>query len=611
MNNDQKYQCVGSSSLWLIGDRRWTMCVAVALTALASPAGAQCVEHVETAELLASDSQAADILGVSVSISGSEVVVGAPGDDHAGGTNAGAVYIYRNTGGFWTQVQKLVASDAAAGDDFGTDVAIFRDRIIVGAPGDDVGIATDRGSAYVFIKTGSTWAQEAKLSPPDGATGDAFGRSVSLRSPSTTLVAVGAPLDDNTGPSGTTGGTDAGSVYVYSFTGFPNSSWTFVEKIMASDGIGNDGFGTDVCIQSTTLLAGAPRVTTNLGLDAGAGYVFTSNASGTTWSQQVKLVASDGGLNHKLGSTVSLSGETAVLGAPYEGPNPSSDVGAVYFFDRSAGIWSEGQKFRGPAIDSRFGSAIDISGNTAVVGCPEYTFRRGTYFFFRREGGVWTYEATVPGLLGFPEFEADFGSSVALGSERVVVGAPNRDVPGTSNAGAAFVYDVVPRAPVTLTPLPPTTVTCSTGMVSLQASATGYPPLTWSWQFRGGPGGTPEWSNVLTGPNLGPNGVAFVAGATDGPALSLTPGPTGWPAELPPYEFRARARNFCGIVSGDPTRLQVCPADFTCDGGVDSDDVIAFFGAWDRGEISADFNADGGVDSDDVIGFFGRWDAGC
>ena len=140
-------------------------------------------------KLEASDAAADDRFGFSVAISGETVVVGAPGDDGAAGIDQGSAYVFVRSGGVWSQQQKLLASDAAADDDFGSSVAISGETVVVGAPWDDDATGFYQGSAYVFVRSGGVWSQQQKLLASDAAGGDAFGFSVAI---SGETVVVGA-----------------------------------------------------------------------------------------------------------------------------------------------------------------------------------------------------------------------------------------------------------------------------------------------------------------------------------------------------------------------------------------------------------------------------------
>jgi hypothetical protein len=155
--------------------------------------------------LLASDAADFDAFGTSVAISGNFIAVGAPGDDFPAG--AGSVYVFARNHRNWVEQFHLFASDAAFGDQFGTSVDISGSRIVVGAPFDNTAAGSNAGSAYVYARDGNAWFEEAHLVDSDGADNDRFGSSVAVAGES--LIAVGAPFDN------TAGGTNAGSVHLF------------------------------------------------------------------------------------------------------------------------------------------------------------------------------------------------------------------------------------------------------------------------------------------------------------------------------------------------------------------------------------------------------------
>jgi hypothetical protein len=223
-----------------------------------------------------SDGVPDDQFGVSVAMSPSEdtAVVGAYLEDNAGGVDAGSAYIFVKSGNSWIEYAKLTASDGAADDRFGVKVAIggaggAGDTIVVGSyQDDDAGI--NSGSAYVFVRTGSpgsyVWTQQAKLTASDAAAGDGFGVSLALGGAGNTAV-IGAYGDDNAG------GSDAGSAYVFTRAG---TVWTQQYKLTAPDGSATDWFGAAVGLDGggDTPIIGARQDDTAGGINAGSAYVF-------------------------------------------------------------------------------------------------------------------------------------------------------------------------------------------------------------------------------------------------------------------------------------------------------------------------------------------------
>jgi glutamate synthase domain-containing protein 3 len=214
---------------------------------------------VETQKLTASDGATRDHFGWSVTVSGSTVVVGAPGDDSA--------YVFNRQGGGWVETQKLTASDGAAFDFFGWSVAVSGSTVVVGSRGDAIGANINQGSAYVFNRHGGSWVEAQKLTASDGGAFDEFGNSVAV---SGSTIVVGSPVD-------AIGGNPAqGSAYVFNRHG---GDWVETQKLTASDGGALDFFGNSVAVSGSTVVVGA--VTDDIGgnLYQGSAYVFTKIAS--------------------------------------------------------------------------------------------------------------------------------------------------------------------------------------------------------------------------------------------------------------------------------------------------------------------------------------------
>ncbi|UZR30870.1 FG-GAP repeat protein [Methylococcus mesophilus] len=374
-------------------------------------------------KVVASDQGGSDNFGYSVSISGDTAVVGAPYDDSPA-TDAGSAYVFTRSGSTWTQQAKLVASDAAASDYFGWSVSISGDTAVVGAYGDDSPLS-NAGSAYVFTRSGSTWTEQAKLVVSDQATDDWFGYSVSV---SSDTAVVGAHQDD--APL-----VNAGSAYVFIRSG---TAWTEQAKLVASDPAASDWFGFSVSISGNTAVVGA-ILADSPASSAGSAYIFTR--SGSAWTEQAKLVASDAAASDYFGWSVSISDDTAVVGA-YGDDSPATDAGSAYVFTRSGSAWTQQAKLVAgdPAADDRFGYSVSVSGDTAVVGAywdDSPLFNAGSAYVFTRSGATWTQQAK---LVASDPAESDwFGSSVSISGNTAVVGAYSDDSPAT-NAGSAYMY---------------------------------------------------------------------------------------------------------------------------------------------------------------------------
>ncbi|MFC2041905.1 FG-GAP repeat protein, partial [Chloroflexota bacterium] len=308
-------------------------------------------------KLTAGDGSVEDWFGLSLAISGDTAVVGAYRDDD-NGSDSGSAYVFVRSGTSWTQQAKLTASDGAGDDWFGSSVAISGDTAVVGAFYDDDNGA-DSGSAYVFVRSGTNWTQQAKLTASDGAAEDLFGSSVAI---SGDTAVVGADGNDDNGDDDN--GADSGSAYVFVRSG---STWTQQAKLTASDGSEEDSFGRSVAISGDTAVVGAYRDDDN-GSDSGSAYVFV-RIIGSTWTQQAKLTASDGAADDRFGLSVGISGDTTVVGA-YGDDDNGSESGSAYVFVRSGGTWTPHAKLTASdgAASDWFGLYVAINEDTAVVG---------------------------------------------------------------------------------------------------------------------------------------------------------------------------------------------------------------------------------------------------
>ena len=288
----------------------------------------------EDAKLTASDAEKFDNFGVSVSVSGDTVVVGA-WQDNAGcpGTqescNSGSAYVFVRPVGGWTgslnEQARLMASDAAFEDVFGNGVSVSGDTVVVGASRDDDG-GLGSGSAYVFVEPAGGWSgvlnQQAKLTASDAAASDFFGAFVSVDGGT---VVVGSFLDDD-------GGSGSGSAYVFERPGAGWSDATEDAKLTASDAAINDQFGFSVSVNGDTVAVGA-RGDDDGGSGSGSAYVFERPGAG--WSdatEDTKLTASDASADDGFsGGFVSVSGDTLVIGSPGD-DDGGTNSGSAYVY---------------------------------------------------------------------------------------------------------------------------------------------------------------------------------------------------------------------------------------------------------------------------------------
>lgn len=213
----------------------------------------------QMAKITASDAAADDRFGYSVAIDGNMVVVGAYGDDDRG-SMSGSAYVFRQSGGAWTQEAKLIGADTAGYDEFGYSVAQHGNVIIVGAYRDDDG-GNETGSAYTFRYDGGSWQQEAKLLAADRQAFDRFAWSVGVEND---VAVVGAYREDE-------GASDAGAAYIFKYTG---SSWSKADKVYAPDAAYQDYFSYSAAVGGAHVLIGAYADDHSGRINAGSVYVF-------------------------------------------------------------------------------------------------------------------------------------------------------------------------------------------------------------------------------------------------------------------------------------------------------------------------------------------------
>jgi hypothetical protein len=461
----------------------------------------------------ASNTGSGDNFGSSVAISGNTMVVGAPYEASAAkgingsqtsnaASDAGAAYVFVRSGTTWKQQAYLKASNTNAGDSFGFSVAISGNTIIVGAPFEDsaaTGIngnqadnsAQSAGAAYVFLRSGTTWKQQAYLKASNTKADIAFGTDVAI---SGNLAVVGAPAESSaaTGVNGNQADTlapFAGAAYVF---GRSSTTWSQQAYVKASNTDAGDQFGTVVAISGSTVVVGAPGEasiatgvnpvgTDNSANSAGAAYVFTGSAG--LWTQQAYLKASNTNTGDEFGSSIGVSGNEVVIGAIGESSaatgvngnqsdNSLSNSGAVYAFSRTASVWTQQAylKASNTGANDQFGSSLAFSGATAVVGAESEASRAvgvngnqadnsmafaGAAYVLVVSGGSWHQQAYLKA--SNTNANDSFGIAVAVSGDTFVAGATGeasvaKGINGSqkSNAapdsGAAYVFL---RSPVT------------------------------------------------------------------------------------------------------------------------------------------------------------------
>jgi hypothetical protein len=377
--------------------------------------------------LTADDAAEGDDLGMAVAVSGDTAVVGSPSDADAG-FRTGSAYVFVRSGGAWSQQQKLTASDAAAFDQFGFSVTVNGDTTVIGCLGkSDAG--RDSGAAYVFVRSGSVWTQQQKLTANDASEGDVFGISVAI---SGDTAVVGAYRDSD-------GVLGSGSAYVFVRS---EGVWSQKQKLRASDPGESHIFGWSVAISGDTIVVGSP-FDSGVGDRSGAAYVFVRSEG--TWTQRQKLTASDAAAFDEFGYSVAVSGDAAVVGSPFDWDvAPSRPMsGSAYVFIRNGTVWSQQVKLTASdaAAFDQFGWSVAAQGDTVVVGATGHSFARGfsgAAYVFVRSGGVWSEQQKLKA--SDSALTDTFGWSVAVSGHTAVVGSPVHPF-GGEGPGFAYVYE--------------------------------------------------------------------------------------------------------------------------------------------------------------------------
>ncbi len=343
------------------------------------------------------------VIGADGEASNAAGVDGNQSDDSA--NYAGAAYVFvRDSGGVWSQQAYLKASNTEAGDLFGQSVDVSGDTVVVGAyleASNATGVngsqadnsATESGSAYVFVRdSGGVWSQQAYLKASNTDAGDRFGRTVAV-SDDTVVVGAQGEASNAVGVNGDQADNIAirsGAAYV--FVRDSGGVWSQQGYLKASNTDGGDRFGKSVAVSGDTVVVGAQVESSNAtGVNgnqgdnsvpsSGAAYVFVRDTGGV-WSQQAYLKASNTAFRDFFGHAVAVSGDKVVVGAMFEdssavgvngdqADNSAGRSGSAYVFVRDSGdVWSQQTylKASNTGAGDQFGQAVALSGDTVVVG---------------------------------------------------------------------------------------------------------------------------------------------------------------------------------------------------------------------------------------------------
>jgi hypothetical protein len=554
-------------------------------------------------KLIAGDGEPYDVFGGAVAIGGDAVIVGAI----YGNEDAGAAYIFRYDGSTWTEEAKLLPSNGEEWDHFGHDVAIAGDMAIVCAPGwSDLSY---HGAAYVYHRQGTEWAEEAQLVAPDGSVCDRFGKSVSI---SNDRVVVGAQCNNGDG-------TCVRSAHVFRLEG---SEWVPEQELVAPDG-GDEDFDVNaVAISGDVVVIGARSADDN-GRLSGSAYVFRHDDE---WHFEQELLPDDGTWLDEFGTSVAVSGDTILVGAPRE-DDTCCDSGSIYVFDfeDTHARWHQWRKLVPSEGEggAEFGRIAALAGELAVIGAPRSDVQGydsgAAYLFIVHETDDCTKEKNMlleldhDGVGGWSNAHED-----VFGARRTVLDdfrVPDEEQWSIVRFHSLQIWNMLPPG-----------------------SGYGF-ELSFRQDAGGAPGdvfATPEvatYEEIATG-RFWFGRAEYRANIGFERAIILTPGWYWFEGTVlgPENSFSMNRRDVIGseawvnyedfgglqpgseLFNGEYEDLNFaiggivlppCPADFDDDGDVDTADLLFLLGAW--GTPDGDVDGDGDTDTADLLALLGAW----
>ncbi len=327
---------------------------------------------------------------------------------------------------FLDEETQLFFASGLEDDYIGYSVATWGTMSVSGAPGDDTE-GSSAGAAYIHRMAGPNWWEVVKLAPVELEAQDAFGQYVAVNGD---VVAVAAPGDDDAA-------SNAGVVYVYRYDGL---SWDLNQKIYASDASAWDRFGAAIAIEGDVMVVGAP-MDDPAGSSSGSAYVYRDN--GVEWIEEGKLIASSEVAGDSFGTSVSVFGDTILVGAPGD-DDGGSNSGSAYFFEYDGVSWGEVMEVRptAPSASDFFGTSVSINGSYALVGAygdDDGGTNAGAAYMYHHDGSYWQYNDK---LIASTAASSDYaGYSVSIRGSMAAIGAPKADGQD-ANSGAVFIWSL-------------------------------------------------------------------------------------------------------------------------------------------------------------------------
>lgn len=379
--------------------------------------------YIEQAQIAASDGAINDTFGSALAFSGETAVVGAPNRN----TARGQAYVYQRTGSRWSEQAKLNSSDGTSLDNFGAAVAIDGNTVVIGAPQKNAQL----GQAYVFVRAGTKWSQQAVLTDESLVSGDYFGSAVAV-SGDTAVVGLSS--------------TKHNVAYVFARSG---TAWSGEAKLVPGDSAAGDRFGLTLAADGDTILVGAPDKAVAGRAAQGAAFAFVR--TGTAWSEQAMITSADGAAGDRFGDGLALRGDTAVIGADRKKIGDNDAQGAAYVVVRSGATWSEQARLLATdgAAQDRFGGSVAVGGDVVLVGASQArigdSLVQGAAYLFTRTDTTWGAHAKLTASNGFRQ--DSFGNAVALSpsGNTALVAANQRTIGQNLAQGGVYVYGLEPQ----------------------------------------------------------------------------------------------------------------------------------------------------------------------
>ncbi|MDP7087592.1 MAG: FG-GAP repeat protein [Phycisphaerales bacterium] len=397
----------------------------IATTALAVlPATANVVYEVQ--EINPNDVAEYGSFGIDLALDGDTVVIGSPGNDFLG-LDSGVSWVFvRGCDGEFTELQTVIGSDTAWFDEFGYSTALHGEVMVVGSRHHDAGSEVDSGAAYVFAPDDDgTWIETAKLTAPSPEMGASFGWSVATDGDT---IVIGANKADG----------DEGRVYVFDRDG---DNWIFTAELVGSGIDAGDHFGRAVDVDGDTIAVGCPYYAAGCGGSNRCGSLFIFDLDEGVWGEVDRLTPSDQANEDYFGWKVSIDGDRLLTTSIYD-DDMGWQSGSGYVFDRIDGVWTEQFKLvpSNGDVQDMAGQCCRLQGDVAVLGGWYGNDDKGAAWVWRQNGSVWSEVAELNASDG--QTSDIFGRSIGLDGDSVLVGANWHDADGVADAGAVYAFDI-------------------------------------------------------------------------------------------------------------------------------------------------------------------------